>query len=171
MIRIVNFDLDAINELDALVLGLDLFGCELGFAGDERDLTDVDFAGKGIVGELHLGPKFDAAKVLFPDVSAEPGMLYVADRGNGGSGCNDLTLFGGFHQDNTVDRGIDGGVGELAVNDRDPRFGTVDFRTADGEFLLAAFEVDAIGFRQTNGGFRFLNLCARGFDTRDLLKS
>ena len=37
VVRVVDVDLDAIDQLHALLLGLNLLGRELGLRGDERD--------------------------------------------------------------------------------------------------------------------------------------
>jgi hypothetical protein len=42
MARVIDIDLDAINQFDALFGGLDLLGRELGFRGDVRDVSVVD---------------------------------------------------------------------------------------------------------------------------------
>ena len=58
-LRIVHVDLDAIDQLHALFLGLDLLGREFGFGRDEGNAPGIGFAGKRIGGQLRgLRPSF-----------------------------------------------------------------------------------------------------------------
>jgi hypothetical protein len=54
--RVIDIDLDAINQLHPLFGGLDLLGRELGIRGDERDVPVVDLVGNESVVTLTLSP-------------------------------------------------------------------------------------------------------------------
>ena len=48
---VVDIDLDAIDQLHAFLVSLDLLGRELGFGRDEGDAAGISFAGKRVGGE------------------------------------------------------------------------------------------------------------------------
>src|SRR5450755_2216792 len=89
MALVIDLDFDAIDQLDALFRSLNLFGCEFGFRGDERDAAIVRFAGVRVGGDLGFGAQLHTPEILFPDVSAQPRMLDIAHGDDTGPGRPD----------------------------------------------------------------------------------
>src|ERR1035438_2645648 len=152
MARVIDIDLDAINQLHPLFGGLDLLGRELGVRGNERDVSVVDLVVERVGGHLDLVAELDASEVLFPNVSAQPGVLDIAHGDDAGTGGQYLTHIGGFHQHHAVDRRDGNGIGQLGVDQAAaywPLSSLVKVRTAPVSSLV--MEIFAPGITAPEG--------------------
>src|ERR1017187_3753734 len=165
MARVIDIDLDAIDQLYALFGGLDLLGCELGFRRDVRDVSVVDLIAERVGGHLDLVPDLDASEVLFPNVSAQPGMLDIAHGDDAGARGQDLTHIGGLHQYHAVDRRDGDGIGHLGVDQGDLGLGALDIALAGHNILLTALGLDGIGLPHSQAGASALHLRGGAFDS------
>ena len=129
MLRILDVDLDPVYQFDALFLGLDLLGGELGFRGDETDAAFVGLA-RNIGGNLHGLAEFDAGEIRLIDVPANPWVIDIADGEDGRTGSEDLAGVGGPRL---------GAVGVLQVDDLG------DQRARGGRLEVVGAEVDRGG--------------------------
>src|SRR5512141_795089 len=92
--RVRNRNLDPVDELDALLLRLDVLGCELGLRGDERDYSFVLLPGVGVGRHDRPLSCSDPSQVGLGDVPAKPDFPQVGDRHDRRSRGDVLPRFG-----------------------------------------------------------------------------
>src|SRR5258708_26209294 len=164
MLGIIHIDLDAVDQLEALLGGLNLLGCELGFGRYEAHLPPVDFAWIGIGGDLGLGAYLHATQVALIDVAAKPGMIDVAYRYHGGPGRKNLADIRRFDKDYAIDgRGYDR-VGQLSVDEGYLSALALDIGAARYYVLLLPGHVQLLRLGPLDAGGGAGHLGAGGFD-------
>ena len=104
MLRIFDLDFDPVHQLDALLLGLDLFRCEFRLRSNKAYASRINFARIGIRRDLGLGAQLDFAEVGLVDVPPQPGMFDVADRHHGGPRGQDFAHVRRLHQHDPIHR-------------------------------------------------------------------
>ena len=86
-LRVGDVDLDAIDQLDPLLLRLHVLRRELGLGGNERHAALVLLAGTAIGGHPRpSGSTFTRPRSAFLDVRPQPDVHQVADGDHGGAG-------------------------------------------------------------------------------------
>jgi len=103
---ILDFDLDPVDQFDALLGSLDLLG--VNSASEEmKTIRPGRSCRERNRWSLEPGAEFDPAQILFVDVGAQPGPVRFTDSQISGSRGENFPCFGGLDQDNAVDGDID----------------------------------------------------------------
>ena len=140
VIGVVDIDLDAVDERDALLIGLHTLGRELGVRRDERDAPVILLAGISIGGDGCVLPPVNAAEVRLRDIGAEPDVIEIGERDHRSAGRDDFAQFRLAHRNDARRRREQRGVTQVDAREAEigVRLGEIGARDGD-VFLAAAF--------------------------------
>src|ERR1043166_6785540 len=156
--RVLHVDFDAINQLHALLLRLNLLGREFCLRRNEAYFAVVDLALVRIRSHLHRRPDPHFAEIRFVDVAAQPRMIDIAHGHDRGSRRQNLAYVRALHQHYAIDRRSGHGVVQLCIDDRYIGLRPRDLRAPRRQFFFPPLELEPIRLRHFERRARPLNL-------------
>ena len=138
VIGIVDVDLDAVDERDALGVGLHALGRELGIGRDERDAPVILLAGIGVGGDGCILAPVNLAEVGFGDVGAQPDVIEVGEGDDGRAGRDHFAEFGLAHGDDAGRGSTQRCVARVDARQAEAGVGLGEIGACNGDVFFAA---------------------------------
>jgi len=154
---ILNLHLDPVDQLHALLPGLDLLGRELGLRIDEGDAPLVLLARVAVRVDGNGHSQANAAEVAFADVALHPRPVDVSDLHDGRSRGDDFARFGRFFEDDAIHGALQHPVTQLRRQHSVLRRRPLHLLRARRHFLLSPPQLDPPGLGQLQRRFRALH--------------
>ncbi len=138
MIRIIDIDLDPVDQRDPLLVSLDALGREFGIRSDERDMSVILLTGISVSGDNRVLAPMNTPQVGLGDIRAQPDVIEIGKRDHGSPGSNYFSEFCLAHGNYTRRRRTQSGVVQVDARQAQGRAGLIHIGLRDGYVFLAA---------------------------------
>src|SRR5215831_20892460 len=138
VIRVIDVDLDPVDERDAFLVSLHALRRKLRRRGDERDASLILLSVMGVGGDDRMLPEVNSAKIGFRNVRTQPDMIEIGQSDDGAAGRHHFSQLGLADRNDSRRRSTQYGIAEIYAGEPEIGLSLLEVGAGNGYIFLAA---------------------------------